>query len=128
MHTSHTLTHIHTSHTHTNTQDYRPETISSHFNDAHIVVYPLKNGLFRIQILKKSKGMCVCVCVWNRRERERETILRDREIERERRLRESEKREREISCVCVCVYICVQNMPPKTNQNKKQLTTRTKNN
>jgi Rap/ran-GAP len=31
-------------------RDYSPTTITSQFNDAHIVIYPLKNGLFRIQI------------------------------------------------------------------------------
>eukprot|EP01116_Phalansterium_solitarium_P022559 TRINITY_DN7493_c0_g3_i1.p1 TRINITY_DN7493_c0_g3~~TRINITY_DN7493_c0_g3_i1.p1 ORF type:complete len:719 (-),score=309.68 TRINITY_DN7493_c0_g3_i1:189-2294(-) len=48
--------------------DYSPKTIVSKFNDAHIVVYPLSNGLFRIQIAKKQRvppfgplqhGMCV---------------------------------------------------------------------
>ena len=28
--------------------------ISSQFNDAHIVVYPLRNGLFRVQIFSKT--------------------------------------------------------------------------
>ena len=50
------------------TSDYRPTTITSQFNDAHIVVYPLPNGLFRIQIYRKEKvplfgplvhGMCI---------------------------------------------------------------------
>ena len=36
-------------------RDYSPTTITSQFNDAHIVVYPLPNGLFRIQIFKKAK-------------------------------------------------------------------------
>jgi hypothetical protein len=36
-------------------RDYNPETIVSQFNDAHIVVYPLSSGLFRIQIFKKDK-------------------------------------------------------------------------
>jgi len=36
-------------------RDYNPNTIVSQFNDAHIVVYPLRNGLFRIQIFKKHK-------------------------------------------------------------------------
>jgi len=35
-------------------RDYSPETITSQFNDAHIIVYPLPNGLFRIQIYKKE--------------------------------------------------------------------------
>jgi len=34
-------------------RDYHPATITSHFNDAHIVVYPLTNGLFRIQVFRK---------------------------------------------------------------------------
>jgi hypothetical protein len=36
-------------------RDYSPTTITSQFNDAHIVVYPMSNGLFRIQIFKKAK-------------------------------------------------------------------------
>lgn len=48
-----------------NTKDgYEPSTIRSQFNDAHIVIYPLQNGLFRIQIFKKpkvqSKSMTIC--------------------------------------------------------------------
>lgn len=48
--------------------DYRPTTITSQFNDAHIVVYPLPNGLFRVQIYRKESvqlfgpllhGMCI---------------------------------------------------------------------
>eukprot|EP01133_Synstelium_polycarpum_P016306 gene16306-19394_t len=34
--------------------DYSPTTITSQFNDAHIVVYPLSNGLFRVQIYRKE--------------------------------------------------------------------------
>ncbi|KAJ6240618.1 rho gtpase-activating protein [Anaeramoeba flamelloides] len=34
-------------------QDYDPMTITSQFNFAHIVIYPLPNGLFRIQIFMK---------------------------------------------------------------------------
>ena len=50
------------------TGDYAPTTITSQFNDAHIIVYPLPNGLFRIQIYRKENvqpfgplvhGMCV---------------------------------------------------------------------
>merc|ERR1712137_339514 len=50
------------------TSDYEPTTITSQFNDAHIIVYPLPNGLFRIQIYRKENvqlfgplihGMCV---------------------------------------------------------------------
>jgi len=36
-------------------RDYKPTTISSQFNDAHVVIYPLPNGLFRIQIHRKEK-------------------------------------------------------------------------
>lgn len=35
-------------------RDYSPTTITSQFNDAHIVIYPLKNGLFRIQSFRKE--------------------------------------------------------------------------
>jgi len=38
-------------------RDYSSETITSQFNDAHIIVYPLSNGLFRIQIYKKENVM-----------------------------------------------------------------------
>jgi len=49
-------------------RDYSPQTITSQFNDAHIVIYPLPNGLYRIQIFRKPTvqmfgpllhGMCV---------------------------------------------------------------------
>lgn len=30
-------------------RDYNPLTITSQFNEAHIIIYPLANGLFRIQ-------------------------------------------------------------------------------
>jgi len=36
------------------TRDYNPETITSQFNDAHIVIYPCSNGLFRIQVFRKE--------------------------------------------------------------------------
>jgi len=36
-------------------RDYTPKTITSQFNDAHIIIYPLPNGLFRVQIAKKPK-------------------------------------------------------------------------
>jgi len=36
-------------------RDYSPRTITSQFNDAHIIVYPLPNGLHRIHIAKKDK-------------------------------------------------------------------------
>jgi len=48
--------------------DYDPTTITSQFNDAHIIVYPLPNGLFRVQVYRKDNvqifgpllhGMCV---------------------------------------------------------------------
>ncbi|GAM28814.1 hypothetical protein SAMD00019534_119900, partial [Acytostelium subglobosum LB1] len=35
-------------------RDYCPTTITSQFNDAHIVIYPLPNGLFRVQIYRKE--------------------------------------------------------------------------
>ncbi|EFA77784.1 RapGAP/RanGAP domain-containing protein [Heterostelium album PN500] len=35
-------------------RDYSPTTITSQFNDAHIVIYPLPNGLFRVQIYRKE--------------------------------------------------------------------------
>src|SRR3989338_4974602 len=35
-------------------REYRPWTISSQFNFVHIVVYPLDNGLFRVQIFTKE--------------------------------------------------------------------------
>jgi len=35
-------------------RDYSAETIKTQFNDAHIIVYPLPNGLFRVQIYKKD--------------------------------------------------------------------------
>jgi len=49
-------------------REYSPQTITSQFNDAHIIVYPLSNGLFRIQVYRKENvnlfgpllhGMCV---------------------------------------------------------------------
>jgi hypothetical protein len=49
-------------------RDYSPDTISTQFNDAQIIVYPINNGLFRIQVYKKDTtqlfgplvhGMCV---------------------------------------------------------------------
>jgi hypothetical protein len=36
-------------------RDYVPSTISSSFNDAHIVIYPIRNKLYRIQIHAKDK-------------------------------------------------------------------------
>jgi len=36
-------------------RDYNPSTITSQFNDAHVIIYPLSNGLFRIQVYKKDK-------------------------------------------------------------------------
>mmetsp|Transcript_23491 Transcript_23491/g.58803 ORF Transcript_23491/g.58803 Transcript_23491/m.58803 type:complete len:1527 (-) Transcript_23491:30-4610(-) len=35
-------------------RDYDCQTIVSEFNDAHIVVYPLESGLFRVQISRKN--------------------------------------------------------------------------
>eukprot|EP00005_Dracoamoeba_jomungandri_P014899 CAMPEP_0174271780 /NCGR_PEP_ID=MMETSP0439-20130205/49046_1 /TAXON_ID=0 /ORGANISM="Stereomyxa ramosa, Strain Chinc5" /LENGTH=118 /DNA_ID=CAMNT_0015361991 /DNA_START=80 /DNA_END=433 /DNA_ORIENTATION=+ len=34
--------------------DYRAKTITSQFNNAHIVIYPLENGLYRVGIEKKE--------------------------------------------------------------------------
>jgi len=36
-------------------RNYKPDTITSQFNDAHIVIYPLPNGLFRVQIFRKEE-------------------------------------------------------------------------
>jgi len=36
-----------------NKRDYSPHTITSQFNDVHIVIYPMPNGLYRIQVFKK---------------------------------------------------------------------------
>ena len=36
-------------------KDYDPATISTQFNCAHIIVYPLPNGLYRIQICRKEE-------------------------------------------------------------------------
>eukprot|EP00727_Mastigamoeba_balamuthi_P007641 m51a1_g3498 hypothetical protein (2478) ;mRNA; f:817008-829256 len=38
-----------------NLRDYNPLVITSEFNDAHIVIYPLPSGLFRIQIFRDSQ-------------------------------------------------------------------------
>jgi len=35
-------------------REYRPKTITSQFNDAHVVIYPLDSGMYRIQIHKKE--------------------------------------------------------------------------
>ena len=35
--------------------DYRPAVITSQFNDAHIIVYPLRSGLYRIVVTSKEK-------------------------------------------------------------------------
>ncbi|XP_049848258.1 uncharacterized protein LOC126313351 [Schistocerca gregaria] len=34
-------------------RDYNTQTITSSFNDAHIIIFPLKNGLFRLGVAKK---------------------------------------------------------------------------
>lgn len=39
------------------TREWYKETITSHFNLFQIVIYPLKNGLFRIEILKKEDNI-----------------------------------------------------------------------
>lgn len=36
-------------------REYKPTTITSQFNDAHVIIYPLPSGLFRIQIFRKEK-------------------------------------------------------------------------
>eukprot|EP01114_Cavostelium_apophysatum_P016785 TRINITY_DN4844_c0_g1_i3.p1 TRINITY_DN4844_c0_g1~~TRINITY_DN4844_c0_g1_i3.p1 ORF type:complete len:1456 (+),score=431.48 TRINITY_DN4844_c0_g1_i3:258-4625(+) len=38
-----------------NGRDYSPKTISSQFNDAHIIINPLPNGMYRVQVAKKEK-------------------------------------------------------------------------
>lgn len=38
-----------------NKRDYDPKTITSQFNDVHIVVYPMPNGLYRVQVFKKQQ-------------------------------------------------------------------------
>jgi hypothetical protein len=38
-------------------RDYQQDTITSHFNFTHIVVYPLPNGLYRIQIHMKHPSL-----------------------------------------------------------------------
>lgn len=38
-------------------RDYDPGTISSQFNDVHIVIYPICNGLYRIQIFRKESEL-----------------------------------------------------------------------
>jgi len=35
-------------------KDYDPSTITSQFNDVHIIIYPLSSGLFRIQVFQKE--------------------------------------------------------------------------
>lgn len=35
--------------------EYPPSTIISQFNSAHVLIYPLSNGLFKIQIAKKAE-------------------------------------------------------------------------
>ena len=44
------------------TRDYRRGIIPTEFCDVLIVIYPLPNRLYRIQISTKSE-VCVCVCV-----------------------------------------------------------------
>lgn len=36
-------------------RDYKPQTIVSQFNDAHIMIFPLPNGLFRIRVAQKRE-------------------------------------------------------------------------
>lgn len=35
--------------------EYDPEVIKSQFNFVHVIIYPLQNGLYRIQIKKKDQ-------------------------------------------------------------------------
>lgn len=37
-------------------RDYNPLTITSQFNDAHIVIYPLPSGLFRVQVFRNPQN------------------------------------------------------------------------
>jgi len=36
-------------------RDYKPQTIVSQFNDAHVMIFPLSNGLFRIKVAQKRE-------------------------------------------------------------------------
>ncbi len=45
-------------------RDYSPKTITSQFNDAHLIVYPLPNGFYRIQIAKKDKVSLLLLLLW----------------------------------------------------------------
>lgn len=36
-------------------RDYKPQTIVSQFNDAHIMIFPLPNGLYRIRVAQKRE-------------------------------------------------------------------------
>ena len=38
-------------------RDYKPDVIVSQFNAAHVIVYPLPNGLYRIQIAQKDSSV-----------------------------------------------------------------------
>lgn len=38
-------------------RDYPPSTVTSQFNNAHIIIYPLPNGLYRVQVSRKDQVM-----------------------------------------------------------------------
>ncbi|KAL6079276.1 Rap-GAP domain-containing protein [Balamuthia mandrillaris] len=40
-----------------NPKEYDPATITSQFNDAHIVIYPLPNSLYRVQVHTKTEAL-----------------------------------------------------------------------
>jgi hypothetical protein len=42
-------------------RDYHPATITSQFNDAHVIIYPLPSGLYRIQIYRKDKVITIYI-------------------------------------------------------------------
>ena len=40
-------------------RDYHHDVIPTEFGDVLIVIYPMRNGMFRIQILKKSQVLTI---------------------------------------------------------------------
>lgn len=40
-----------------NSHNYRNYTVPSQYNSVHIIIYPLKNNLFRVQIFKKDQKL-----------------------------------------------------------------------
>lgn len=46
-------------------KDYSTSTVVSQFNKAHVIVYPLPNGLFRIQIASKKELPDICPLIHN---------------------------------------------------------------